>query len=67
MFETFRVGYFYVAVDSVLSLYAAGIFTGAVLSIGGGVTHIVPILDGYYLPGALTKLNLAGNDLDTYM
>ena len=43
MFETFKVGYFYVTIDSVLSLYAAGIFTGAVLSIGGGVTHIVPV------------------------
>merc|ERR1719354_1260331 len=41
-FETFNVPAFYVSIQAVLSLYAAGRTTGVVLDSGDGVTHAVP-------------------------
>merc|ERR1712165_262733 len=63
MFETFSVPSFYVAVQAVLSLYSSGRTTGIVLDCGDGVSHTVPIFEGYCLPHAVARLDLAGRDL----
>ncbi|MFX1256882.1 MAG: actin, cytoplasmic 2 [Promethearchaeota archaeon] len=67
MFETFNVPGLYIATQAVLSLYASGRVTGCVLDIGDGVTHIVPIYEGFALNHAIQRVDLAGRDITTYL
>ncbi|KAJ7546106.1 hypothetical protein O6H91_08G024900 [Diphasiastrum complanatum] len=72
MFETFNVPGLYIAVQAVLAL-AAGYtaskceMTGVVVDAGDGVTHVVPVADGYVMGSSIKSIPIAGRDITTFV
>ena len=46
-----------------MSLYAAGRTTGLVVDSGDGVSHTVPVFEGFSIPHAVEKMEIAGRTL----
>ncbi|XP_064086522.1 actin-like [Macrobrachium nipponense] len=67
MVESFNVPSTYICIQAVLSLYASGRTTGQVCDSGDGVSHIVPVYEGFALPHAILRLDLAGRDITNYL
>jgi len=67
MFEKYNFGGVYVAVQAVLVLYAQGLLTGVVVDSGDGVTHIIPVYEGFSLPHLVRRLDVAGSDVTRYL
>ncbi|KJE92290.1 actin-like protein 2 [Capsaspora owczarzaki ATCC 30864] len=67
MFEKYNFAGVYVAIQAVLVLYAQGLLTGVVVDAGDGVTHIVPVFDGFALPHLTRRLDIAGRDITRYL
>ncbi|ETO31064.1 hypothetical protein RFI_06056 [Reticulomyxa filosa] len=65
-FEAFDAPALFFAPPPVLALYASGRLTGCVLDSGHGITQCVPIYDGFALPHAITRMEVAGGDVDKY-
>lgn len=67
MFETFGVPSLNISIQGVLALLGQGRTTGLVLDSGEGVTHTIPIFDGFGLPPGIQRLDLAGRELNTLL
>jgi actin-related protein len=67
MFDTFNVPSLFISMSAVLALYSSGRTTGIVVDSGAGVTNSVPIYEGYALPHAIMKNDIAGQDLTHYL
>lgn len=66
-FETFSCPALFVSAQAILSLYASGRTTGVVLDCGDGVTHAVPVYEGFALPHAVMRSDIAGRDVTEYL
>ncbi|XP_013143536.1 PREDICTED: alpha-centractin [Papilio polytes] len=66
-FETFNVPALFLSMQAVLSLYATGRTTGVVLDSGDGVTHAVPIYEGFAMPHSIMRVDVAGRDVTRYL
>jgi len=78
MFETFNVPGLYIAVQAVLALCASLLtkadkgkasssVTGTVIDSGDGVTHIIPVVDGYVIGSCIKHIPLAGRDVTNFI
>jgi actin-related protein 3 len=78
IFETFNAPGLYIAVQAVLALCASlltktdaagknGSVTGTVIDSGDGVTHIIPVVEGYVIGSCIKHIPLAGRDVTNFV
>jgi len=66
MFEVFSTPGIYIQSTANLALFASGRTTGMIVASGAGVSHVVPIYEGYTLPHGVAQLPLGGSDITEY-
>ncbi|CAI8040284.1 Actin-related protein 3, partial [Geodia barretti] len=75
MFESFNVPGLYIAVQAVLALAASWTsrqvgertLTGTVIDSGDGVTHIIPVAEGYVIGSCIKHIPIAGRDITYFI
>lgn len=73
MFETFNAKGLYIGVQAVLALISSsGVgdnvsYTGTVLDSGDGVTHIIPVVDGFVINSCIKHIPLAGRNMTSFI
>lgn len=75
MFETFNVSGLYIAVQAALALAASWTskhvhertLTGTVVDSGDGVTHIIPVAEGYVIGSCVASIPIAGREVTSFV
>jgi actin-related protein 2 len=67
MFEKYGFGRVNVSIQAILALYSQGLTTGIVVDAGDGVTHLVPVYEGYLEPTLVHRINLAGRHVTEHL
>jgi len=67
MYETYGFDQVNVSIQAMLTLYAQGLFTGVVVDTGDGVSHVVPVYDGFVPQNLIKRLNVAGRHITNYL
>jgi len=74
MFESFNVPGLYIAVQAVLALAASmaskkggEAMTGTVVDSGDGVTHVIPVAEGYVIGSSIKHIPIAGRDITSFV
>lgn len=75
MFESFNVPGLYIAVQAVLALAASWtsrqvgerVLTGTVIDSGDGVTHVIPVAEGYVIGSCIKHIPIAGRDITYFI
>ncbi|XP_023599668.1 actin-related protein 3B isoform X7 [Myotis lucifugus] len=75
MFESFNVPGLYIAVQAVLALAASWTsrqvgertLTGIIIDSGDGVTHAIPVAEGYVIGSCIKHIPIAGRDITYFI
>lgn len=75
MFESFNVSGLYIAVQAVLALAASWTaknleersLTGIVVDSGDGVTHVIPVAEGFVIGSCIKHIPIAGRDITYFI
>ncbi|XP_023777714.1 actin-related protein 3B [Cyanistes caeruleus] len=75
MFESFNIPGLYIAVQAVLALAASWTsrqvgertLTGIVIDSGDGVTHVIPVAEGYVIGSCIKHIPIAGRDITYFI
>jgi actin-related protein 3 len=75
MFESFNCAGLYIAVQAVLALAASWTsskvtdrsLTGTVIDSGDGVTHVIPVAEGYVIGSSIKSIPVAGRDITYFV
>jgi len=75
MFESFNVPGLYIAVQAVLALAASWTskqtedrsLTGVVIDSGDGVTHVIPVAEGYVIGSCIKHIPISGRDITYFI
>ncbi|KAG7662856.1 ARP3 [[Candida] subhashii] len=75
MFESFNCAGLYIAVQAVLALAASWTspkvqdrsLSGTVIDSGDGVTHVIPVAEGYVIGAAIKNIPIAGRSITSFI
>jgi len=67
MFEKYGFAGAHMSIQAMLVLYAQGLLTGVVVDSGDGVTHVVPVFEGFVPQHLIRRLDVAGRHITNYL
>lgn len=67
MFERYSFSALNISVQAIMALSSQALATGLVVDAGDGVTHLVPVSEGYLEPSLVQRVNLAGQHVAEHL